>query len=162
MQAPPSRTAASPEVGGLIESEQGTGALDRSGGILHRRPVIALMFLPLAMSLAGIPPFSGFVAKLALVQEGIALGRGTVVGVSLAVGLLTLFSMTKIWAAAFWGEPGESAGRAGFGATAGTAVVVVLSLGVAVFAEPILGISTRAAADLLDPSVYVTAVLGGS
>ncbi len=148
-------------VGGLVEAEQGTGALDRTGGLLHRRPVVALLFLPLALSLAGIPPFSGFVAKLALIQEGVALGRGVIVAVSLAVGLLTLFSMTKIWGAAFWGEPRPSEGRAGAGALVATAAVVTISLAVAFFAQPLLELSSRAATELLDPSVYVTAVLGG-
>lgn len=151
-------------VGGLVEAEQGTGALDRTGGLLHRRPVVAVLFLPLALSLAGIPPFSGFVAKLALVQEGVALGRGVIVAVSLAVGLLTLFSMTKIWSAAFWGEPGElgeSAGRAGAGVLVATGAVVAISLVVTVFAQPLIELSARAATDLLDPSVYITAVLGG-
>ncbi len=148
-------------VGGLVEAEQGTGALNRTGGLLHRRPVIALLFLPLALSLAGIPPFSGFVAKLALIQEGVALGRGWIVGVSLAVGLLTLFSMTKIWGAAFWGEPRPSESRAGGGALVATAAVVTISLAVAFFAQPLLELSSRAATELLDPSVYITAVLGG-
>jgi multicomponent Na+:H+ antiporter subunit D len=149
-------------VGGLVETEFGTGALDRTGGLLHRRPVVALLFLPLALSLAGIPPFSGFVAKLALIQEGIALDRGVIVAVSLAVSLLTFFSMTKIWNASFWGEPRESIGRPGVGMLATTGAVVALSLSVALFAQPIAELSARAAADLLDPSVYVTAVLGGS
>ncbi len=150
-------------VGGLIESEHGTGALDRSGGLLHRRPVVALLFLPLAFSLAGLPPFSGFVAKLALVQEGIALDRGFVVAVSLAVSLLTLFSMTKIWSSAFWGDPAEAATGAGSkrGMITATAAVALLSLGVALFAQPIAELSTRAAADLVDRTVYIAAVLGG-
>ncbi len=148
-------------VGGLVETEQGTGALHRTGGLLHRRPIVAVLFLPLALSLAGIPPFSGFVAKLALVQEGVALGRGVIVAVSLAVGLLTLFSMTKIWSATFWGEPAESAGRAGSGVLAATAVVVATSLAVTVFAQPLIELSARAATELLDPAIYITAVLGG-
>jgi multicomponent Na+:H+ antiporter subunit D len=147
-------------VGGLVEAEHGTGALDRAGGLLHRRPVIAALFLPLAFSLAGVPPFSGFVAKLALVQEGVELGRGIIVAVSLAVGLLTLFSMTKIWGATFWGKPTEAAGRARPGMIGATAAVVTLSLGVALFAQPLAEFSARAAADLLDPSLYITTVLG--
>lgn len=149
-------------VGGLVEAEQGTGALDRTGGLLHQRPVIAALFLPLALSLAGLPPFSGFVAKLALVQEGIALGRGFIVAVSLAVGLLTLFSMVKIWGATFWGEPAEPAGRARTTMLGVTTAVVMLSLGVALFAQPITEFSTRAATDLLNPSVYISAVLEGT
>ncbi len=147
-------------VGGLVSAENGTGALDRGGGLLHRRPIVAALFLPLALSLAGVPPFSGFVAKIALIQEGVALGRGAIVAVSLAVSFLTLFSMTKIWGATFWGEPKESAGRARGGMIAATATVVVLSLAVAVLAEPLTGLSTRAAADLLDTAVYISAVLG--
>ncbi len=150
-------------VGGLVEAEQGTGALDDAGGLLHRRPVIALLFLPLALSLAGVPPFSGFVAKLALAQEGIALGRGTVVGVSLAVSLLTLFSMFKIWGAAFWGEEREPEHAAGprTGMLVTTGAVLTLSVLVAVFAQPVLEYATRAAGDLLEPGVYISAVLGG-
>ncbi len=148
-------------VGGLVEAEQGTGALDRTGGLLHRRPVIAVLFLPLALSLAGIPPFSGFVAKLALIQEGMALGRGWIVAVSLAVSLLTLFSMTKIWGAAFWGEPRPSRVEPGAGRWSATAAVVTISLAVAFFAQPLLELSSRVATELLDPSVYITAVLGG-
>jgi multicomponent Na+:H+ antiporter subunit D len=158
-------------VGGLVEAEYGTGALNKVGGLLHRRPLIAVMFVPLALSIAGIPPFGGFVPKLALVQEGVVQGRGFIVGVSLAVSLLTLFSMTKIWAAAFWGTPPETAdddsGSQGGGSNKrgmmlATGVVVALSLGVAVFAQPIVEVSTRAADDLMNPSSYITAVLGGS
>ena len=148
-------------VGGLVEAEHGTGKLDRISGVMHHRPVIALLFLPLALSLAGIPPFSGFVAKLALVQEGAAQSRWIIIGVSLAVSLLTLFSMTKIWGGVFWGEPSESAERAKPAMTLATGAVVAMSLGVAIFAGPLAELATRAAADLVDPASYVTLVLGG-
>ncbi len=149
-------------VGGLVKTESGTTALRHMGGLLHRRPVLAALFLPLALSLAGMPPFSGFVAKLALIREGLSLGRGLIVAVSLAVSFLTLFSMTKIWSGAFWGEPtdgGERVGRAMIGVTA---IVVLLSLSIALFAQPIIEMSTRAATDLLDRSAYIDAVLGGT
>ena len=148
-------------VAGVVEAEYGEGGLDRTGGLLHRRPVVAALFLPLALSLAGIPPFSGFVAKLALVQEGLALGRGAIVAVSLAVSVLTLFSMTKIWGATFWGEEREGAGTAKPMQVATTGAVLVLSLAVAAAAGPLSELSLRAAAELKDPAVYVAAVLGG-
>ncbi len=149
-------------VAGLIEAETGRGSLDETGGLLHSRPIFALLFLPLAFSLAGIPPLSGFVAKLGLVIAGLAEGRGLVVAVSLAVSLLTLYSMTKVWAGAFWGDPRP---RTGAGARPGmvvaTAGVVSLSLLVAVFAGPLADLTSRAATELLTPDVYVAAVLGG-
>jgi len=147
-------------VGGLVESEHGTGALDRIGGVLHRRPVVAMLFLPLALSLAGMPPFSGFVAKLALVQEGIALDHGLIVGVSLMVGLLTFFSMTKIWGAVFWGRETEATDRAAPGMLGATVLVVALSIAVAAFAGPLADLAARAAGDLIDPAVYADLVLG--
>ena len=58
--------------GGLIEDDQGTSALDKVGGLATSKPVIAVLFALPALSLAGLPPFSGFVAKLALVDAGIA------------------------------------------------------------------------------------------
>ena len=61
-----------------------------------------VLFLIPAMSLGGIPPLSGFFAKFALIREGVILDQWTVVFFASAVGLLTLYSMIKIWNEAFW------------------------------------------------------------
>jgi multicomponent Na+:H+ antiporter subunit D len=147
--------------GGLIERRAGTGHLDRIGGMVRRAPFVAVLFLLSALSLAGIPPFSGFVAKLALIDAGISDGRWAIVGVSLLVSLLTLFSMTKIWAGAFWGETEPATApndRLPLLMLAPTAALVSLSLAFVVFAGPLYDLSERAATDLLDGSVYVEAV----
>jgi multicomponent Na+:H+ antiporter subunit D len=83
--------------------------------------------------------------------------------VSLLVSLLTLFSMTKIWAGAFWGEVEPVAPRRRLPAlmVAPTAALTALGLAVALFAGPVYALSERAAVDLLDGTVYVRAVLGG-
>ena len=57
--------------GGLIEHVGGSGRLSRLGGMVRTAPVVAVLFLVPALSLAGIPPLSGFVAKLALVEAGV-------------------------------------------------------------------------------------------
>jgi multicomponent Na+:H+ antiporter subunit D len=148
-------------VGGLVEVEAGTGRLERLGGMLHRRPGVAVLFLVLALSLAGIPPLSGFVGKLALVQAGLAADRNLVVAVSLVVSLFTLFSMLKIWAGAFWGDEGKVDPRPiPRGMLASTAAVAGFSLVVALAAGPLWDLATMAAEDLVDPSSYVMAVLG--
>jgi len=121
------------------------------------------------LSLAGLPPFSGFLAKFALVDAGVEAGSWWIVATSLAVGLFTLFSMTKIWAGVFWGEADEAperepvvSGRLGSPAlmVVGTVVLVVVSVGFSVAAGGLYELSERAAQDLLDPSGYVSAVLG--
>src|SRR5690606_32956904 len=91
-------------VSGLVEHLDGSSALQRSGGLLRRAPIVAALFLPPALSLAGIPPFSGFIAKLALVDSGLGQEQWAIVAISLVVSILTLVSMTKIWSGAFWGD----------------------------------------------------------
>lgn len=90
--------------GGMVEHAAGSTVLTRVGGMLRRLPVAALLFGLAAMSLAGIPPFSGFVGKLALVEAGFDAGAWPIVAVSLLASLLTLYSMTKIWNGVFWGK----------------------------------------------------------
>jgi multicomponent Na+:H+ antiporter subunit D len=154
-------------VAGLVELRAGTGALARLSGLARVQPVLAVLFLVPALSLAGLPPFSGFVAKLALVDAGVGSEQWLIVAVSLAVSLLTLFSMTKIWANAFWGRidiptdvPLRPVSRAGGRLMIGaTAALVGVGLAIAVWAEPLYRYSERAAADLIDPTQYVEAVL---
>lgn len=157
-------------VGGLVENATGTGALNRLGGLLHRAPLIAFLFVVPALSLAGLPPFSGFVAKLALVQAGFDVDRFVVVGVSLVVSLLTLFSMAKIWSGVFWGVPDEQPpllAAHGDGRLAApalmvlpTGALVVLSLAIAGLAGPVYDLCRDAAGALAEPAPYIQAVLG--
>lgn len=153
-------------VGGLIEDDQGTSALDRIAGLGSARPLIAVLFAIPALSLAGIPPFSGFVAKLALVDAGIATAAVPIVAVSLLASVFTLLSMTKIWLGVFWGDPlprprvpvtSPPARRAMQGATV---LAVSGTLVVALAAGPLWTLSERAAEELLDDQRYTRAVLG--
>lgn len=149
--------------GGLVEQRTGTGHLDRLGGLIRTAPALAVAFLVAALNLAGVPPFPGFVAKFALVDAGIDGGWWLVVAVSLVVSLLTLVSMTKIWTGAFWGEAMPADGRqrpVPLSMLAPTTTLVALSLALTLFAGPVYGLAERAAADLLDASTYVEAVLG--
>ena len=147
--------------GGLVERHRGTAELDRLGGVLRSKPVIAVLFLLPALILAGLPPFSGFIAKFALVDAGLADGAWVVVGVSLAVSALTLFSMHKIWMGAFWGDDERSAPGptpvSGW-MTGSTAVLAASSLVFVVLAGPLHDFASRASVELLDPSLYMRAV----
>ena len=67
-------------VEGLMERRAGTAALYRLGGLARTAPVLALLYAFPALSLAGIPPLSGFVAKLGLLQAGVAGGGVTAAG----------------------------------------------------------------------------------
>ncbi|HVL93375.1 MAG TPA: Na+/H+ antiporter subunit D [Acidimicrobiales bacterium] len=152
-------------VAGLIEQRTGTAQLAELSGLRRLEPALAVLFILPALSLAGIPPFSGFVAKLALVDAGLSAGAYAIVAVSLAVSLLTLFSMTKIWANTFWGPSHDPGGKPILTAprralmVGSTAGLVVLSLAIAVGSGPVYRFSDRAAHDLIDTSAYTDEVL---
>jgi len=156
-------------VTGLTETMTGTGALHRLGGLVRRAPLSAVVFLLAALSLAGIPPLSGFFGKLALLQAGFAAGVWSVSAISLVVSLLTLFSMTKIWAAVYWNEPeeppplesarGTGRLRAPLLMNLSTAALVATTVAIAICAQPIWQLCLLAARELLDPrAAYITAV----
>ena len=89
-------------VAALIWRATGSYDLRRIGGLYAAQPALALLFLVPALSLVGIPPLSGFWAKLLVLQEALAQGRVAWTVVALAVSVLTLYSMMKIWMQAFW------------------------------------------------------------
>jgi multicomponent Na+:H+ antiporter subunit D len=150
--------------GGLIEHAGGSSRLGRLGGMVRTAPVLALLFLVPALSLVGIPPLSGFVAKFALEDAAAARSDYVVMGVALVVSLLTLYSLTKVWTGVFWGPPAGATPREPLGGPvlmiAPTAVLAALTLVIGLAAGPLYDLSLRTAADLLDPHAYVTAVLG--
>lgn len=90
---------------GAVEMRYGTNSLDRLGGLARREPLIAVAFFAAGLSLAGIPPFSGFVGKLGLVLASVSAGQLVAAGVMVLASLLTLMSILKIWSGAFWGKP---------------------------------------------------------
>ena len=154
---------------GLIEHVGGSGRLSRLGGMVRSAPVVAVLFIVPAFSLSGVPPLSGFIGKLGLVQAGIAEREYWIVGVSMAVSLLSLYSLMKIWNGAFWSsveEPPEgvphAVGRLGGPALmiVPTAVLVLAGVVLGVWGAPLWDFSERAAADLLQPSRYIEQVLG--
>ena len=157
-------------VSGLVDHASGSSRLSRIGGMVRTQPFLAVLFLLSALSLAGIPPFSGFVSKFALIDAGVVGRHYPVVAVSLLVSLLTLFSMIRIWTGGFWSpaeeEPAprrKTATRPGGGPAlmvAPTAVLVACSIAVAVAAGPLYRLGERSARSLLEPQQYVEEVLG--
>lgn len=92
-------------VAGLIERRGGSASLESLGGLAKVAPVLGVLFFVPAMNLAGIPPFSGFLGKVGLLEAGVS--RGGFVALVLVTGavvtsLLTLYAMAKVWNRAFW------------------------------------------------------------
>lgn len=175
---------------GLIERQAGTSSLRRLGSLLYTAPVIALLYFIPAINLGGIPPFSGFLGKIILLEAGANVG-GWVVWVLIAgtviTSLLTLYVMVIVWSKGFWRDRKDAPegsialarpapladitdevdfrdrddpGRIPVGMIGSTATLIAASLAVTVLAGPILSITDRAAESAQDTNNYRTAVLG--
>ncbi|QDO87092.1 Na+/H+ antiporter subunit D [Ornithinimicrobium ciconiae] len=164
-------------VTGLVERVGGTTASSHLGGLARISPLLGVLFFVPAMNLAGIPPFSGFLGKVGLMQAGVM--EGTWLSMTLVVGsvvtsLLTLYAVTRIWGRAFWGSPprveegmtytpartGDSRAM-GRGVVMPTMALVAFGLALTLVAGPLYEITNRASIDLLLREPYLIAVLGG-
>jgi multicomponent Na+:H+ antiporter subunit D len=116
------------------------------------------------MSLAGLPPLSGFFAKFLVIEAGISSQQWVATGVALFVGLLTLYSMIKIWAGAFWKAQAEANDKAISLSLLGVIPVTLMAamtLVIGLYAEPFIQLSQATGEQLLAPATYIQAVLGG-
>lgn len=89
-------------IAGVIYKTAGSYDLRKIGAIPGARPLLALLFLVPALSLVGIPPLSGFWAKVLVIREAFSLQYYAWAGIALVVGALTLYSMMKIGMETFW------------------------------------------------------------
>ena len=157
-------------VGGIVHRLKGTYKLSKLGGLYNTQPVIALLFLVPALSLAGVPPFSGFWGKFILVKAGLDRHQYLIVAVALVVGLLTLYSMVIIWSEAFWKKsPDENSVVLDLGSSRSwwlfvlpVAILASLMTVIGFFPEPFFDFAKRAAEQLVDPTDYIQTVLGKS
>ena len=147
--------------GGIAERIGGSGKLYAVRGLARTQPWLAAGFFVAAMSLAGMPPLSGFWGKWFLVAGGLAAGAPVATGISLLVGLFTLASMLKIWNAVFWGEPeGQRYASRGQhrGMLGATLALAAMTVATGLLAAPIFSRLERVATQLLDVTPYVAAV----
>lgn len=98
-------------VAGLIERRGGSTNVDRLAGLAKISPLLAVLYLVPALNLGGIPPFSGFLGKTGLLQAGVNRGDPlayVLVAGSVAVSLLTLMAMIRVWNRAFLRTPQDA------------------------------------------------------
>ncbi len=136
--------------------------------------LFAALFFAAAIGMAGMPPLSGFLGKLLVLD---ALRAPGVIGWAwtaiLAGSLLTIVGFARAGSAIFWKstamplpEPVEGAPpvavppRATAGELAPTMIALVALAGLAIFAGPVSSYLEATTTQLFDRSGYVGAVLG--
>lgn len=159
-------------VSGVVDKMKGSFELKKIGGLYKYYPLLGLLFLIPALSLAGIPPLSGFWAKFVVIKAGLEINQMLIVIVALFVGLLTLFSMTKIWNEAFWKDDPRGSENIlvdSYSTISVSKKVLMLSpiiilafitIIIGFNAEPFFNFANNAATQLLNPNEYISKVLG--
>lgn len=147
---------------GAIITVTGTSNLRKFSGMIASHPILGWMFFVAALSLAGIPPLSGFVGKLKIIQGGFEAGEYTISFIVILSSLLVLYSVMKIFIHGFWGEPKKELATNG-GSTKGLLLPIVILLALSVVygfgVEWLSPYISQAADTLLDPTIYIQAVL---
>lgn len=151
---------------GLVERRGGTTSLDRLGSLGRLAPVLGALFFVPAMNLAGIPPFSGFLGKVGLLQAGVVDGRPlawALVAGGLLTSLLTLYAVVKAWNKAFWQDAPAPLPevRMPQGMLGSAGVLVAVGVVIAVVAGPLYQYTDMAAQYLHERDPYINAVLAG-
>lgn len=153
-------------IAGATEESTGTTDLTKMSGLIHHAPALAYVFLFGGLSLAGVPPMSGFISKLVLFQAGFASGHYGVTAIAVAVSFLTLFSMIKIFRMAYWGPkdalPEEQMERLPRYRSLLAPGVALASIGLifGLGAQQLIDYANTASMWLLHPEWYVEGVLG--
>lgn len=138
------------------------------GGLYAAAPLFGLLFLLPALSLAGVPPLSGFFAKLALLRASLAVGQYGIVAAATGTSVLTLLAVSRVWSEVFWKPnprqqalslPRLTTRSAPLWLPVAVLAASVLALGLAV--GPAFTLASQAGQQLFDPSAYIGAVLGG-
>jgi len=151
-------------IAGLIEKIKGTYYLKDVGGLFKENPMLAILFFIPAMALAGFPPLSGFFAKFILIKAGFEDGHYFITAIALITGLLTLYSMIKIWNEAFLKKQPkniDSSVRTGSYRLISIIPIFILSglsIFMGIFAGKFFNYCLLSANQLLDPSNYINAV----
>jgi multicomponent Na+:H+ antiporter subunit D len=157
-------------IAGIVDKLKGSFNLKEIGGVYGKYPFLAILFIISAFSLAGFPPLSGFWAKFVVIKAGLEASDYFIVVVALVVSMLTIYSMTKIWNEAFWkkmpknNDKDSQAESVPLSSLKPMLIPVVLlaglTLAIGLFGEAVFNLSLMTAEQLLNPEVYIEAVLG--
>lgn len=141
----------------------GKTRIKEMSGLIGNYPLLGWLFFLATLSLAGIPPLSGFLGKLYIGQGAVESGSYLLLALAFISGMIVLYSLLRIFMNTFWGETIISEEdevplkkRLLFPCLLLGISTIALGIG----AESILVYVEDAAYTLMNPEVYVEAILG--
>lgn len=148
---------------GAAIKKTGTGHIDDLGGLMKNMPVTGGTFLAGSLSIAGLPPFNGFISEFLIyfaAFQGLNHGLSTLFPAILAIislaviGGLASFCFTKVVGIVFLGEPrtgqAAKATEGGLAMTLPMAILAVACLIMGLFPEGFIRFAVLGLADGID------------
>ncbi|MFT8322108.1 MAG: Na+/H+ antiporter subunit D [Bacillus sp. (in: firmicutes)] len=147
---------------GIIASITGTCNLKEISGLIKSYPGLAWTFFLSALSLAGIPPLSGFIGKILIIKGGVEGENYLGSAIVLMSSLLILYSVMKIFINGFWGSYRSYEGEEKVPVKTlmiAPIILLIVSIFYGVGAEVVFSYISQAAETLAKPEIYIDAVL---
>lgn len=140
----------------------GKNKINEMSGLIRNYPMLGWLFFVTMLSLAGIPPLSGFIGKILVGQGAVNAGAYVLLGLAFLSSIFVLYSLLRIFMNSFWGETiitieSEKPLRRSWllPSIILTCATIALGLGADVLADYVHDASHT----LLHPSVYIDAVM---
>ncbi|MCD2180942.1 Na+/H+ antiporter subunit D [Rhizobium sp. GN54] len=148
---------------GMAGRLSGAFDLNRAGGLYGRTAFFSALSFILFLSVSGMPPFSGFWPKVMVARAALDIGAWWLAGTVLLTGFLTMIAVGRVWLLAYWRPAGAAATPGGDDAIRTSAilslsVLVLVTVLVGLFPDPLLRQVQQAASGLVEPSAYLNSV----
>lgn len=147
---------------GTMISLTGTAQIGKMSGMMQNYPILGWSFFIAMLSLAGVPPLSGFIGKVLVSEGAIENGAYGLLALALLSSLFILYSLLRIFKNSFWGETiiskeDQVPTKKGF--LFPIVLLVVLTVAVGLGTEVLSVYVTDAANTLSNPDIYIDAIL---
>ena len=139
-----------------------TSRVDAMSGLIRNYPSLGWFFFITVISLTGIPPLSGFLGKVLVGQGALEAGTYILLIFAFLSSMVVLYSLLRIFMGTFWGETIISEDeqiplKPSIIIPSGILVILTFALGFA--PEFIAPYVTDAVEVLMEPQIYIDAVL---
>jgi multicomponent Na+:H+ antiporter subunit D len=148
---------------GIMITITGTSDLKKIHGLIGQFPALGWTFFIATLALAGVPPLSGFVGKLLIIQGGFEEGEFLGSAIVLFSSLLVLYSVMKIFINGFWGKPQtyKDTGKTVRYLLISPVILMTIAVFYGIGTEWVYPYILQASDTLTNPTQYIEAVLKG-
>lgn len=148
-------------IAGTMITLTGKTNIGEMSGLIKNYPLLGWSFFITMLSLAGVPPLSGFLGKVLIGQGAIESGSYLLLAISFISALFVLYSLLKIFINCFWGETiigSEEETPLKWRLRTPISLLVLMTIALGIGAEGVSTYVIDAAHTLANPEVYIKAV----